>query len=90
MHNITRFTFKCFENMQKHVTFLFNQRRFFALDDFFFDKTLFAKKVLITKYFFVYAILLELLGGWYFRTHVALTKMKEKYQILLIAHIKHV
>ena len=57
---------------------------------FFFDKTLFAKKVLITKYFFVFAILLELLGGWYFRTHVALTKMKEKYQILLIAHIKHV
>ena len=79
MHNITRFTFKYFENMQKHVTFLFNQRRFFVSDDFFFffDETLFAKKVLTTKYFFVCAILLELLGGWYSRTHVAPTKIKE-------------
>ena len=42
-----------------------------------FDEVFLAEKVPVAKIFFVYAILPELLGRWYFRTHVAPPKIKE-------------
>ena len=42
-----------------------------------FDEVFLAEKVPVAKNFFVYAILPELLGRWYSRTHVAPPKIKE-------------
>ena len=42
-----------------------------------FDEVFMAEKVLLAKNFFVYAILPELLGRWYSRTHVGPLKIKE-------------
>ena len=42
-----------------------------------FNEVFLAEKVPVAKNFFVYAILPELLGRWYSRTHVAPPKIKE-------------
>ena len=56
-----------------------------------FDEVFLAKKVPVAKNFFVYVILPQLLGRWYFKTHVAPPKLKKMWlpvEILVLPKIK--